>query len=70
MTSLVDKLVPDDLSAIVKPLLLPSRPPYGGRQRTIPDRNSFAAIVFIVRTWTPWRLLPARELGCDSPATA
>jgi len=35
----------------------------------IPDRNCFAAIVFMARTSTPWRLLPAQELGCGSPAT-
>jgi transposase len=28
-----------------------------------------AGIVFMARTSTPWRLLPARELGCGSPAT-
>jgi transposase len=28
-----------------------------------------AAIVFMARTSTPWRLLPARELGCGSPST-
>jgi transposase len=27
------------------------------------------AVVFMARTSTPWRLLPARELGCGSPAT-
>jgi len=27
-----------------------------------------AAIVFMAGTSTPWRLLPARELGCGSPA--
>jgi transposase len=71
MTTLVDKLVPDQLWRLVKPLLpLPPRPPYGGRHRTIPDRNCFAAIVFMARTSTPWRLLPAKELGCGSPATA
>jgi transposase len=31
--------------------------------------SCFAAIVFMARTSTPWRLLPARELGCGSPAT-
>ena len=45
------------------------RPPYGGRRRTISDRACFAAIVFMARTSTPWRLLPAHELGCGSPAT-
>ena len=70
MTTLADDLVPDELWALVEPLLpVPPRPPYGGRHRTIPDRNCFAAIVFMARTSTPWRLLPAQELGCGSPAT-
>ena len=70
MTTLTDDLVPDELWALVAPLLpAPPRPPYGGRQRVIPDRNCFAAIVYMARTSTPWRLLPARELGCGSPAT-
>jgi len=71
MATLADTLVPDELWAVVEPLLPPSpRPPYGGRRRTIPARNCFAAIVYMARTSTPWRLLPARELGCGSPATA
>jgi transposase len=47
----------------------PPRPPYGGRHRAIPDRNCFAAIIYMARTSTPWRLLPAQQLGCGSPAT-
>src|SRR5829696_5892452 len=70
MTTLAEELVPDGLWALVAPLLpVPPRPPYGGRHRAIPDRNCFAAIVFMARTSTPWRLLPARELGCGSPST-
>ena len=71
MTSLADDLVPDALWRLVAPLLPtpPRPPPYGGRHRTIPDRACFAAIVYMARTSTPWRLLPARELGCGSPAT-
>jgi transposase len=70
MTALIDDLVSDELWALVEPLLpAPPRPPYGGRHRVIPDRNCFAAIVYMARTSTPWRLLPARELGCGSPAT-
>jgi transposase len=70
MATLVDELVPDQLWAMVEPLLpVPPRPPYGGRRRAIPDRNCFAAIVYMARTSTPWRLLPARELGCGSPST-
>jgi transposase len=71
MTTLIDGLVADELWALVEPLLpAPPRPPYGGRHRVVPDRNCFAAIVYMARTSTPWRLLPARELGCGSPATA
>jgi transposase len=70
MTTLIDDLVPDELWALVEPLLpAPPRPPYGGRHCAIPDRNCFAAIVFMARTSTPWRLLSAQELGCGSPAT-
>jgi transposase len=70
MTSLADNLVPDELCALVEPLLpAPPRPPYGGRHRTISDRACFAAILYMARTSTPWRLLPAREFGCGSPAT-
>jgi transposase len=70
MTTLADDLVPDELWALVEPLLpAPPRPPYGGRHRTISDRACLAAIVYMARTSTPWRLLPARELGCGSPAT-
>jgi transposase len=68
MTTLAEDLVPDELWALVAPLLpAPPRPPYGGRHRTVSDRACLAAIVFMARTSTPWRLLPARELGCGSP---
>src|SRR5919201_3091629 len=71
MATLVDTLVPDELWRLVEPLLpSPPRPWWGGRVRTIPDRNCFAAIVFMAHTSTPWRLLPAQEVGCGSPATA
>jgi transposase len=69
-TTLVEELVPDELWQVVAALLpVPPRPRYGGRRRTVPDRNCLAAIVYMARTSTPWRLLPARELGCGSPAT-
>ena len=70
MTTLADDLVQDELWAIVEPLLpAPPRPPNGGRRRTISERACLAAIVYMARTSTPWRLLPARELGCGSPTT-
>ena len=71
MTTLAEDLVPDELWRMVAPLLPAApRPWYGGRRRTVPDRNCFAAIVYMARTSTPWRLLPVQELGCGSPATA
>lgn len=54
MTTLADDLVPDELWALVAPLLPASpRPPYGGRHRTISDRACLAAIVYMARTSTP-----------------
>jgi putative transposase of IS4/5 family DUF4096 len=50
MATLVDELVPDQLWAMVEPLLpVPPRPPYGGRRRAIPDRNCFAAVIYMAR---------------------
>jgi transposase len=69
MTTLINHLMPNQLWALVEPLLpAPPRPTYGGRHRVIPDRNCFAAIVYRARTSTQWRLLPARELDCCSSA--
>jgi transposase len=47
----------------------PAAPALWRPARTISDRACFATIVYMARTSTPWRLLPARELGCGSPAT-
>jgi transposase len=70
MTTLADALVPDELWAIVAPMLPPApRPWWGGRTRIISDRACFATIVFMARAATPWRLLPAAELGCGSYST-
>jgi len=45
MTTLADDLVPDELWALVAPLLpAPPRPPYSGRHRIISDGACFAAI--------------------------
>jgi transposase len=70
MTSLVDRLLPDELWQRIQPLL-PSPPPRprGGVPRRVPDRNCVAARVFMARTSTPWVLLPAKELGCGSATT-
>ena len=61
-------LLPDDLWAVVEPLL-PSAPakPKGGRPR-VPDRAALTGILFVLKTGIPWGMLPP-ELGCGSGAT-
>src|SRR5215210_4270068 len=60
--------VPDELWEVIEPLLPRERPkPKGGRPR-VPDRAALGGILFVLRTGTPWRLLPA-ELGCGSGPT-
>lgn len=58
-------LVPDDLWAMIAPLLPPVRPkPKGGRPR-VPDRAALSGILFVLRSGLPWEMLPA-EMGCGS----
>jgi transposase len=60
MTSLADRLLPNELWQRIRPLLPPPPArPRGGVPRRVPDRNCVAALVFMVRTSTPWALLPA-----------
>jgi transposase len=67
MTSLLDRLLPDELWQRIQPLLPPR--PRGGVPRRVPDRNCVAALILMARTSTPWSLLPAKELGCGSAST-
>jgi transposase len=61
-------LVPDELWAIVEPLLPPEPPkPQGGRPR-VPDRACLTGLVFVLKTGLPWEYLP-REMGCGSGMT-
>lgn len=64
-------MVPDELWALVAPLLPP--PPSharGGRPR-IPDRKAFAGILFILRSGCPWSLLPpSSAAAAGAPAGA
>ena len=52
------ELVPDEMWAVVEPLL-PKEPPKprGGRPR-VPDRDALRGIVFVLRTGLPWEMLP------------
>jgi transposase len=70
MSTLVDRLLPDELWQRIKPLLpLALARTRGGVPRRVPDRNCVAALIFMARTSTPWSLLPAKELGCGSATT-
>lgn len=61
-------LVPDELWAIVEPLL-PAAPPRlkGGRPR-VPDRAALTGIIFVLKSGIPWEMLP-QEMGCGSGVT-
>jgi transposase len=70
MTSLVDKLVPDDLWALVEPCCHPN-PTHPTAAGTAPSVTAAASPRWC--SWPsppPWALLPAMELGCGSASTA
>jgi transposase len=69
MTSLGDRLLPDELWQRIQPLLPDPPRPRGGVPRTVPDSNCVAALIFMARPSTPWALLPAKELGCGLATT-
>src|SRR3712207_4770335 len=55
-------LVDDGLWELVKPLLPDRMPQRTGRPR-VSDRAAFTAIVFVLVTGVPWRLVP-QQIGC------
>jgi transposase len=55
--------VDDGLWAVLEPLLPERVPRRIGRPR-VDDRIAFTAIVFVLVTGVPWRVLP-RQLGCS-----
>ena len=61
-------LLPDDLWAVIEPLLPPEPPkPKGGRP-PVADRAALTGILFVLKTGIPWEDLP-REMGCGSGMT-
>ena len=61
-------MVPDDLWAVVAPLLPPHpAQPRGGRP-FVRDRAVLTGILFVLKTGLPWEYLPA-EMGCGSGMT-
>jgi transposase len=67
--TMAEQPVPDELWDAIQPLL-PSKPahPKGGRP-WIEDRAVLGGIISVLRAGVPWRLLPAKELGCGSGVT-
>jgi transposase len=76
--TMAEQLVPDEVWAAIQPLLPAKRPhPKGGRP-WIGDRAVLGGIIYVLRggiiyyvlrAGVPWRLLPAKELGCGSGVT-
>jgi transposase len=64
----IETLVPERLWQAIQPLLPIPAARYGGRSR-VDDRAALGGIVYQLRTGIPWRLLPARQLGCGSSVT-
>lgn len=58
-------LVPDDLWAVIEPLLPPEREkPKGGRPPAS-GRAALAGIILVPRTGMQWKHLPRAEIGCS-----
>ncbi len=63
-----EPLVPDELWAIVEPLLLEENPKPKGGQPCVPNRACLTGIIFVLKTGLRWEALP-HELGCGSGMT-
>src|SRR3954463_5015724 len=59
MDELARRLVPDELWALVEPLIPPAKTrPQGGGMSRVDDRAVFTAIVFVLTSGCAWRHLP------------
>ena len=61
-------LLSDRLWAVIEPLIPPEPPKLRGGRPRISDRAALTGILFVLRSGTPWELLP-REMGCGSGMT-
>ena len=61
-------LLPDDLWAVIEPLLPAEQPKSKGRRPRVPDRAALTGILFVLRSGIPWEMLP-KEMGCGSGMT-
>ena len=61
-------LLPDELWAVIQPLLPPWQPSPRGGQPRLDDRRALLGILFVLKTGIGWEDLPC-ELGCGSGMT-
>ena len=61
-------LLPDELWEVIEPQLPQWTPSPKGGQPPVTDRAALTGILFVLRSGTPWELLPA-EMGCGSGMT-
>jgi transposase len=61
---MADSLLVDDAFWAVLEPLLPARPTQKTGRPRVSDRAAFTAIVFVLLTGVPWRMVP-KEIGCS-----
>ena len=61
---MADSLLVDDAFWAVLEPLLPEHPPQKTGRPRVSDRAAFTAIVFVLMTGVPWRMVP-KEIGCS-----
>ncbi len=67
-TTMAKPILPDELWAIIEPILPEWKPiPKGGQPR-LPDRQALTGILFVLKTGIPWEDLP-QEMGCGCGMT-
>ena len=64
----MERLVTDELWAVVAPLLPKHRAHRKGGRPWTDDRAVLTGILFVLRSGLPWRMLP-QEMGCGSGVT-
>ncbi len=61
-------LLPDELWAIIGPMLPPRAPSAKGGRPRLDDRKALTGILFVLKTGIAWEDLP-QEMGCGSGMT-
>jgi transposase len=57
-------LLPDDLWALIEPLLPTQKRSAKGGRPSVPHRVALTGILFVLKTGIPWEYLP-QEMGCS-----